>query len=116
MDIRNNYVIALKGKIDALQEKTETHTPNDNYENFVNTHFETKKKIEINLESYEKHLRLEKNVQTWKLCHFLILMIFIIIFFTKNPINTKTILLASFAKAAWRLFGHPILYWTSIHL
>ena len=67
MDIRNNYVIALKGKIDALQEKTETHTPNDNYENFVNTHFETKKKIEINLESYEKHLRLEKNVQTWKL-------------------------------------------------
>ena len=27
-------------KIDALQEKTETHTPNDEYENFLNAHLE----------------------------------------------------------------------------
>ena len=39
-DIRDKYVIALRRKFDALQEKTETHTPNDEYENFVNAHRE----------------------------------------------------------------------------
>ena len=34
------YVIALRNKFDAPQEKTETRTPNDEYENFVNTHLE----------------------------------------------------------------------------
>ena len=38
-DIRNKYVIALRNKFDALQE-TETHTPNDEYENFINAHLE----------------------------------------------------------------------------
>ena len=37
-DIRDQYVIALRNKFDALQEKTETRTPNDEYENFVNAH------------------------------------------------------------------------------
>ena len=37
--IRNNYVLTLRNKFDALQ-KTETHTPNDEYENFVNVHLE----------------------------------------------------------------------------
>ena len=39
-DIRDKYVIALRNKFNTLQEKTETHTPNDEYENFVNTHLE----------------------------------------------------------------------------
>ena len=39
-DIRDKYVIALRKKFNALQEKTETHTPNDEYENFVNAHLE----------------------------------------------------------------------------
>ena len=39
-DIRDKYVIALRNKFDALQEKTETRTPNDEYENFVNAHLE----------------------------------------------------------------------------
>ena len=39
-DIREKYVIALGNKFDALQEKTETRTPNDEYENFVNAHLE----------------------------------------------------------------------------
>ena len=39
-DIRDKYKIALRKKFDVLQEKTETHTPNDKYENFVNAHLE----------------------------------------------------------------------------
>ena len=39
-DIRDKYVIALRNKFDALQEKIETRTLNDEYENFVNTHLE----------------------------------------------------------------------------
>ena len=30
----------LRNKFDALQEKTETHTPNEECENFVNAHLE----------------------------------------------------------------------------
>ena len=37
---RDKYVIALRNKFDALQEKTETRTPNDEYENFVKAHLE----------------------------------------------------------------------------
>ena len=39
-DIRDKYVIALGNKFNALQEKSETHTSNDEYENFVNAHLE----------------------------------------------------------------------------
>ena len=39
-DIRDKYALTLRNKFDALQEKSETHTPNDEYENFVNTHSE----------------------------------------------------------------------------
>ena len=39
IDIRDKYVIAFRNKFDALQ-KTETRTPNDEYENFVNAHLE----------------------------------------------------------------------------
>ena len=39
-DIWDKYVIALRNKFDALLEKTETRTPNDEYENFVNAHLE----------------------------------------------------------------------------
>ena len=37
--ITDKYGLALRNNFDALQ-KTETHTPNDEYENFVNTHLE----------------------------------------------------------------------------
>ena len=33
-------MIALRNKFDARQEKTETHSPDDEYENFVNAHLE----------------------------------------------------------------------------
>ena len=39
-DIRDKYVLALRNKFDALQEKTEICTPNDEYENFVSAHLE----------------------------------------------------------------------------
>ena len=39
-DIRDKYMIVLRNKFDALQEKTETRTPNDEYVNFVNPHLE----------------------------------------------------------------------------
>ena len=39
-DIRDKYIIALRNKFDTLQEKTETHTPNDEYENLINAHLE----------------------------------------------------------------------------
>ena len=42
-DIREKYVIALRNKFDARQ-KTETRTPNDGYENFVNAHLEAEEK------------------------------------------------------------------------
>ena len=39
-DIRDKYAISLRNKFDALQEKTETCTPNDEYENFVSAYLE----------------------------------------------------------------------------
>ena len=39
-DIRDTYVITLRNISDALQTKTETRTPNDEYENFINAHLE----------------------------------------------------------------------------
>ena len=48
-NIRDKYTLALRNKYDALQEQTKTHTPNKEYENFVNAHLEaaaeTKNKI-----------------------------------------------------------------------
>ena len=38
--IRDRYAFALRNKYDALHEKTETHTSNEEYENFVNAHLE----------------------------------------------------------------------------
>ena len=39
-EIRDKYMLTPRNKFDALQENTETHTPNDEYENFVNVHLE----------------------------------------------------------------------------
>ena len=39
-DIRDKYVLELRNKFDALQEKTEILTPNDEYEDYINTHLE----------------------------------------------------------------------------
>ena len=37
-DIRDKYVLELRNRFQTLQEKTEKGTPNDEYENFVDTH------------------------------------------------------------------------------
>ena len=39
-DIWDKYTLALRNKYEALQEQTKTHTPNEEYENFVNAHLE----------------------------------------------------------------------------
>ena len=39
-DKRDKYVLELRNRFETLQEKTEKGTPNDEYENFVNTHLE----------------------------------------------------------------------------
>ena len=39
-DIRDKYTLTLRNKFDAFQEISETPTPNDEYENFVNVHLE----------------------------------------------------------------------------
>ena len=59
-DIRDKYALALRNKYDALQEKTKTHTLNEEYENFVYANLEaamefipTKQKR--NLESHGRH-------------------------------------------------------------
>ena len=39
-NIRDKYVLELRNRFETLREKTEKSTPNDEYENFVNAHFE----------------------------------------------------------------------------
>ena len=39
-DIRDKYTLTLRNKFDALQEISETPTPNDEYKNFVNAQLE----------------------------------------------------------------------------
>ena len=39
-DISDKYALTLRNKFDALQGISETLTPNDEYENFVNAHIE----------------------------------------------------------------------------
>ena len=43
-DIREKYVLELRNRFEALQEKTEKGTPNDEYENFVDAHLEAASK------------------------------------------------------------------------
>ena len=38
--IRDEYTVTLRNKYDTLQEISETPTPNDEYENFINAHLE----------------------------------------------------------------------------
>ena len=40
MDLRNKDMLTLWNKYDVWQEKKETKTPHDEYENFVNAHLE----------------------------------------------------------------------------
>ena len=42
-DIRDEFVLELRNRFDALQEKSEKGIPNDEYENFVNAHLEVAK-------------------------------------------------------------------------
>ena len=39
-DIRDKYAFAIRNKYDELHETTEIHTPNEEYESFVNVHLE----------------------------------------------------------------------------
>ena len=39
-DIKDKYTLTLRNKFDALQEKTDAHTLNEKYENFLNAHLE----------------------------------------------------------------------------
>ena len=39
-DIHDKYTLTLRNKFDAFLEISETPTPNDKYENFVNAHIE----------------------------------------------------------------------------
>ena len=39
-DMTDKYALTLRNKFDAQQEKSETPTPNDEFENFVNGHLE----------------------------------------------------------------------------
>ena len=43
-DIRDKYALELRNRFEALQEKTEKDTPNDEYENFVEVHLEAASK------------------------------------------------------------------------
>ena len=43
-DIRDKYALELGNRFETLQEKTEKRTPDDEYENFVNEHFEAASK------------------------------------------------------------------------
>ena len=59
-DIRDKYLISLRNKFDALQEETETRTPNDEYENFVYAYQEAAMKYiptkhKLNLEPHVRH-------------------------------------------------------------
>ena len=40
-DIRDKYALELRNRFEALQEKAEKGTPNDEYENFVEAHLES---------------------------------------------------------------------------
>ena len=39
-DMSNKYTVIVRNKFDSLQEISKTHTLNEEYENFVNTHME----------------------------------------------------------------------------
>ena len=39
-DIRNQYMVTVRNKLDTLKETSERHYPNDEYENFVTAHTE----------------------------------------------------------------------------
>ena len=34
-------MLTLRNKFEALQEKSDSHTPNDEYKNFINVHLKT---------------------------------------------------------------------------
>ena len=79
--------ISLRIKFDAVQEKTETHNPNDEYEDFINAHLEAAAEC-IPIKQRAKHrvpwettaIRKKRaNVKTASKCN------------KKNPTNTNTL-------------------------
>ena len=68
-NISNKYTIILRNKSNALQEISETLTPNDNYENFINAHMEAAAesiptKLKAKLRAPWETLAVKKNVMT----------------------------------------------------
>ena len=87
-DIRDKYTLAQKkNKYDALQEQTKTHTPNEEYENFVNAHLEaaaefipTKQRTKYRVQWETLEVREKrKDVKTASECN------------RKNPTNTNVL-------------------------
>ena len=83
-DIRDKYALTLRNKFDALQEKSGTHTPNNEYENFVHDHLEaaakcilTKQKAKLKVPWETLVVRAKRaDVKTASKCN------------RRNPINT----------------------------
>ena len=72
-DIRDKYALELRNRFEALQEKAEKGTPNDEYENFEEAHLEaaskcipTKHRTKYRVPWETLGVR-EKNVHSWKL-------------------------------------------------
>ena len=81
-DIRDKYALTLGNKFDALQEKTETHTPNHKYENFVNAHLEAANKQRAKLRVPWETLAIRKkgeDIKTASKCN------------RKNPTSTNAL-------------------------
>ena len=86
-DIRDKYIIALRNKFNRLQEKTDTHTLNDKYENFVSAHLEaaakyipTKHRTKARVPWETLVVRVKRaDVKTASKCY------------KKNPTNTNTL-------------------------
>ena len=86
-DIRDKYAIVLRNKYDTLQKKTETHTRNEEYENFVNAHLEaaaefipTKQRTKYRIPWGTLAIREKRaDVKTTSKCN------------RKNPTNTNTL-------------------------
>ena len=71
-DIRHKYALTRRNKFDALQEKTETPTSNDEYKDFVNARLEAAAECIPTQQRAKPRvpwdtLAVRKSVQTWKL-------------------------------------------------
>ena len=107
-DIREKYALALRNKFDAQQEKTEKHTPNNEYENFVNAHLESAAEYIPTKQRTKPRILWETSVVREKRAD----MITVSKCNRKNPTNTNTLKLK---KAQNELANMYIKYTKRIH-